>query len=128
MIAPTPDVWHCWAMQKANDICAALSGAKFDQPFGPDTITYRLHGKLFALWRVGGPMGGDGITLKASDAEQAAFLMDIGVAKPAPYLKRGGWMLIPWENFQDDEDLKDRITTSYWVIRKSLTKKLQATL
>ncbi|MCF6443512.1 MmcQ/YjbR family DNA-binding protein [Nereida sp. MMG025] len=109
-------------MQTAHDICAAQPGATYDQPFGPETHTYKVGGKLFALWKT------DGISLKAADPEQAAFLIDIGVAKPAPYLKRGGWMWIAWDSFQDTDDLRARLTTSYATIRASLPKKVQASL
>ncbi len=32
-----------------HELCLSFPGASFDHPFGPDTIVYRVAGKLFAL-------------------------------------------------------------------------------
>jgi predicted DNA-binding protein (MmcQ/YjbR family) len=108
-----------------TDFCTALPGAELTHPFGPQTDTWKVGGKIFAL--VSG--SGEGVVLKCGDAEQAAFLIDIGVARPAPYLKRGGWVLIPWEILEagavDAADMDHRLRQSYDTVVAGLPKRLR---
>ena len=99
--------------------CATLPGAKPDRPFGPDTQTWKVGGKMFALYRE----VGEGISLKCDSPQTAALLIELGRAKSAPYLKRGGWVLVPWS--MDSSELRERLATSYRIVRQSLPKAVQ---
>lgn len=104
-------------------ICAAFPGAVLEHSFGPDHDVWKVGGKMFAM--VGAQ--NVGVTLKCTDAETAAFLIDLNIARPAPYLKRGGWVLLPWGAIEQD-DLEMRLRLSYQTVRSNLTKTVQATL
>lgn len=106
----------------ANQICATHKGAVLDHPFGEDTDVWKVGDKMFALIGI----RNNGIILKCQDADSAAMLIDVGVAVPAPYLKRGGWVLLLWDKLQDEADLTHRISVSYDTVLGSLTKKAQA--
>ncbi|MEM1129692.1 MAG: MmcQ/YjbR family DNA-binding protein [Pseudomonadota bacterium] len=110
-----------------NKICAGFPGATLEHPFGPLPDTWKVGGKIFAL--IGGPEGG--ITLKCHDAETADFLIDIGVAQPAPYLKRGGWVLVTWDTLSDEvltcEDLASRLRQSYDKVLAGVPRRLRPT-
>ncbi|QPH55828.1 MmcQ/YjbR family DNA-binding protein [Pontivivens ytuae] len=67
------------------------------------------------------------VTLKCKDAETASFLIEIGAAEKAPHLPRGGWVAFSL-NDTDEDDLRERIETSYDVVRATLTKAQQADL
>jgi predicted DNA-binding protein (MmcQ/YjbR family) len=108
-----------------GEVCAALPGAVCDHPFGPDTDTWKVGGKIFALVAP----HGSGVVLKCADGAQAAFLIEIGVARPAPYLKRGGWVLIPWEVLDAEDmaprDLAERLAVSHRRVVAGLPKRLR---
>lgn len=108
-----------------NTVCAALPGAVLEHPFNPGTDTWKVGGKIFALITP----AGNGITLKCPDAETAAFLIEIGLAKTAPYLKRGGWVQILWSTLDDGrmeaDDLADRLRAAHATIVASLPKRLR---
>lgn len=105
--------------------CARLPGARLEHPFGPEVDVWKVGGKIFAL------SGDLGVSLKAADRDSAAFLIDIGVAVPAPYLKRGSWMMIPWASLEGGtiapEDLAARLEVSHATVCANLPKRLRPT-
>ena len=70
---------------------------------------------------------GEGVSFKCPDVGDAAMLIEIGRAKRAPYLTRGGWVFVRWGAMEDDE-LRDRLTMSYATVRRKLPKRTQAQL
>lgn len=106
-----------------NAHCAALPGAAWSEPFGPGVDVWKVGDKMFAL--MGTAEGG--VTLKCADAATAALLIEIGRAERAPYLTRGGWILIRFDTM-DDAEVVERLATSYRTVRAGLTKKRQAAL
>lgn len=106
----------------ANAICTALKGATLDFPFGPEPNVWKVGNKIFAITNAP-----NGISLKCADVPTADLLIDLGRAKKAPYLPRGGWVLIEW-NTMDASEVSERIETSYACVRASLTKKAQTEL
>lgn len=66
------------------------------------------------------------MNVKCPDVETARLLIDMGRAARAPYL-HASWVRIPF-GLVPDEELADRIRISYGLIRKGLTRKVQATL
>ena len=105
-----------------NAVCATLPGAERSDPWGGGHDAWKVGGKMFAV--VGA--AGDAVSVKTPSTEDAAMLIDLGRAERAPYLHRS-WVKIPWALAEEDE-LNDRIRTSYAVIRSGLAKKLQAIL
>ena len=67
------------------------------------------------------------VTLKCADEETARFLIEIGAAAKAPHLPRGGWIALRFSDVGDDE-MAERLETSYRTILASLPKKIQSTL
>ena len=106
-----------------NAHCAALPGAEKSDPWGDGHDCWKVGGKMFAVMGV----AKDGVTLKCPDTDVAAMLIDVGRAERAPYLPRGGWVLVRWGGMDADE-LSERLTTSYLTVRRSLTKRAQAAL
>ncbi|MFZ5962967.1 MmcQ/YjbR family DNA-binding protein [Thalassococcus sp. BH17M4-6] len=104
-----------------NDLCRALPGADWSEPFGPGHDVWKLGGKIFAA--IGSQ--GTGVSVKTPSVEDAQLLIDMGRATRAPYFHRS-WVHVPLN--ADADELQDRIAISYSLIRASLPKKLQATL
>lgn len=106
----------------ANAICAAFIGATLEFPFGVEPNVWKVGNKIFAITNAP-----NGVSLKCSDAPTADLLIDMGRAKKAPYLPRGGWVLIEWNTMESDE-VAERLATSYNTVRAGLTKKQQAAI
>ena len=106
-----------------NAHCAALPGAELSDPWGGGHDCWKVGGKMFA---VTGAMDDHGVSVKCADTDTAELLIEMGRAFRAPYLHRS-WVRLPWGLVADDE-LRDRLTTSYRIIRAGLPKKLQAAL
>lgn len=105
-----------------NAICAALPGAEVSDPFGGGHDVWKVGGKIFAIV---GAMD-QGVSVKTPDIETAAFLIEMGRGRRAPYLHRS-WVMVPWGVAQADE-LRDRLEGSYALIRGKLPRKVQAAL
>ena len=105
-----------------DTLCATLPGAHWAGHEDGSHDCWKVCGKMFAT--IG--MRNDGVSVKTASVEDAAFLIEIGRAIKAPY-HHGSWVRVPWGHVPDDE-LRDRLMTSYRLIRGSLTKKEQATL
>jgi predicted DNA-binding protein (MmcQ/YjbR family) len=69
---------------------------------------------------------GDGVSVKTDHVETARLLIEAGRAIRAPYL-HASWARIPSGLVPDDE-VRERIATSYGLIRAGLPKKVQAAL
>lgn len=105
-----------------NAHCSTLPGAKVSDPWGGGHDTWKIGGKLFAVI---GSMDG-GVSVKCADIETAQLLIEMGRAERAPYFHRS-WVFLRWGRVSDDE-MRERLGTSYAIIRASLPKKVQAGL
>lgn len=105
-----------------NAVCASFPGAEVSQPFSPDQDCWKVGGKIFAII---GQMG-DGVSVKTDHAETARLLIETGRAIRAPYL-HASWARILFGQVPQDE-LRERISTSYALIRAGLPRKVQAAL
>ena len=104
--------------EELDAICLAKPGTeKVIQWMG--SHVYKVGGKVFAIFA---PERGR-LTLKCASVEQAAMLIEVGVASVAPHLPRGGWAA--FKDLEGDE-LCERVQVSYRMMRASLTKKVQA--
>ncbi|MEM8658306.1 MAG: MmcQ/YjbR family DNA-binding protein [Pseudomonadota bacterium] len=105
-----------------NTHCLSLPGTHLVIQWKGSRV-YKVGEKLFAI------LGGEGsrVTLKCADPETAAFLIEIGAAAPAPHLKRGGWISLSVADV-GDEEMAERLTTSYTTVRESLPKRVREAL
>ena len=112
-----------------NAICKALPGAEVSDPWGGGHDAWKVGGKMFA--NVGSM--GVGVSVKTEDIETAAMLIELGRAVKAPYFHRS-WVQLPFDRMGDGpedigvEELRDRLLTSYGLVRGKLPKKVQAAL
>ena len=106
-----------------NAHAATLPGSTHSDPWGGGHDAWKVGGKLFA---VVGVSEENGLSVKCADIETAQLLIEVGRALPAPYFHKS-WVRIPW-GLVDEAELRERITTSYALIRATLPKKVQAIL
>jgi len=104
-----------------NSICAGLPGAEVSDPWGGGHDAWKIGGKMFASV---GTMD-TGVSVKTPDIETAQMLIETGVGEKAKYFHRS-WVHLPWGTPEDE--MRYRIEASYGIVRKGLTKKMQASL
>ena len=66
-----------------------------------------------------------GVSVKTPDIETAQMLIETDVGEKAKYFHRS-WVHLPWGTPEDE--MRYRIEASYGIVRKGLTKKMQASL
>lgn len=103
-----------------DDICATMPGAKASDP-ETELDSWKVGGKMFACFgdRI------DGVCTKTDSVETAQMLIDAGAATKAPYFHKS-WVLVAMDS--DADELRHRLQTSYDIVVKGLSKKMQATL
>lgn len=73
--------------------CAALPGAEATSPFGPDTVVYKVAGKMYALVSLDSPR----LNLKC-DPERAVELRERHPAvEPGWHMSKRHWNSVYWE-------------------------------
>jgi len=104
-----------------NSICRTFPGAEVSDPWGGGHDAWKIGGKMFAC--IGSTI--PGVSVKTDSIETAQMLIDTEVGIKAPYFHRS-WILLPWGTAEDEA--RHRLTASYRIVRRSLTKKAQAQL
>lgn len=86
-----------------------------------DDVNFRVRGKIFAF-----PGSGGSLCVKADRGELPALLEDPRV-RPAPYLARGGWIVLDLDGAPVDwDEVTELIQTSYCLIApKKLAAQVQ---
>ncbi len=106
-----------------NAYAASLPGASVSDPWGGGHDTWKVGGKMFAGV---GARDDHGVDVKCPDPETAQMVIEMGHGLRAKYL-HASWVTVPFGLVGDDE-LRERILTSYQLIRAKLPRKVQAGL
>ncbi len=128
-LVQNPRRWQSACMTRliVNHFCATLPGAEVSDPWNTE-----IGGGGHDAWKVGGKMfacigaQGGGVSVKTPDVDTAHLLIEMGHATRAPYF-HASWVRVPW-GLVPDAELRERLEASYWLIRASLPKKVQAAL
>jgi predicted DNA-binding protein (MmcQ/YjbR family) len=93
-------------------------------PFGPETLVFKVAGKMFALTGLDSPEFT--VNLKCGP-EQAEELRDnYPEIKPGYHMSKKHWNTVNFEGNLADEMLKNLIDQSYGLVVKTLPKSKQA--
>jgi len=92
--------------------CRALEAAAREQPFGPDTVVWKVHNRMFAAYTD----AGEGLSVRTFNLRRALAVIQRSRAASEPYLTGGGWVLLPWET--PPEELRLRLIESYNLVRR----------
>jgi len=92
--------------------CTRLPGAERAQPFGPDTVVWRVNGHMFAAYTGNGL----GLSLRTGRAALNGHLRRGAAERERlPELPTGGgWSIVPWDTPPDE--LRLRIEESYRMV------------
>ena len=107
--------------------CLAKRGATEDLPFGPDTLVFKVLGKMFAL--TGTDPNSSTVNLKC-DPMHAVVLRDTypDDVKPGYHMNKKHWNTVTLKGAVSDDELREMIDESYRLVVSKLTKAEQLRL
>lgn len=109
-------------IEKFREYCLQLPGTEEDCPFGPDTLVFKIKGKMFALC---GISDFSSINLKC-DPEKAIELREkYDQIKPGYHMNKKHWNTIELEGLSHSF-IKEQIRNSYELVKSGLSRKEQA--
>lgn len=113
-------------IESFREFCLSMPHATEDFPFGPDTLVFKVGGKMFAL------TGLDSEEFKVNlkcEPEKAIELRDqYKEIIPGYHMNKKHWNTVSFQGSLGDDFLKELILHSYDLVYKSLTKKLRTEL
>ena len=110
-----------------RNYCMQLKGVEETLPFGPDTLVYKVMGKMFAL--TGLDSEEFQVNLKC-DPDRAVELRENypGVIIPGWHMNKKHWNTVFFEHGLGDELLRELLDHSYQLVVEGLPKKLRQEL
>ena len=108
-----------------RDYCLAKKGETEESPFGPDTLVYKVMGKMFAL---SGIDNFEFINLKCEPDKAIDLREQYHSVKPGYHMNKKLWNSVYIDGDVTDEFIYEMIDESYDLIVLGLTKKLKAEL
>lgn len=108
--------------QTLTDYLLRKKGATEEIPFGPETLVYKVSGKMFALVPAEGEPGPLTINLKCEPG-QALFLRDLYPAvRPGYYMNKTHWNTVTIDGSIPDSEILGMVDDSYDLVVKGLTR------
>jgi predicted DNA-binding protein (MmcQ/YjbR family) len=105
--------------------CLSKKGVTEEFPFGPETLVYKVMGKVFALTNID---GFSSINLKA-DPEHAVELREQYLSvMPGYHMNKKHWNTVLMDGSIADKLILTWIDDSYRLVASSLTKSLKSAL
>ena len=109
-----------------RDHCLALPGAEETLPFGPDTLVFKVGGKMFAL--MGLERLPPSVNLKC-DPERAVELREqYDAIAPGWHMNKVHWNTVGLQADVPDDVIRELADHSYALVRASLPKRIRAEL
>ena len=109
-------------IEQFRNYCIQKTGVTEELPFGPDTLVFKVMGKMFALCSI------DNFTsmnLKC-DPEKAIELRErYGAVKPGFHMNKKHWNTVDLNGDMHQEELLKLIDDSYDLVVSGLSKKLR---
>lgn len=113
-------------IEDVRDFCLSFKGVTEELPFGPDTLVFKVMGKMFLLL----PLDVENLVLSTKNTPEKN--VDLRARYPnivgAFHMNKVHWNNLYIDFSTKRELILELITESYELVKKGLTKKLQAEL
>lgn len=104
-------------IEKFRDLCLSFPDVTEELPFGPNTLVYKVKGKMFALTDLD---AFESINLKC-DPEQAIELRErYPAVLPGYHMNKAHWNTVRMDNSISDRVLEEWVRNSYALVRSKL--------
>lgn len=105
--------------------CLSKRGVEETLPFGPETLVYKVMGKMFALTGLDDP---DRCNLKCDPARALELRGEYTAVIPGYHMNKQHWNTVIYNQDVHDKLILELVDHSYELVVASLTKKLKQEL
>lgn len=106
-------------IESFRQYCLSFSDVTEEFPFGPETLVFKVKGKMFALTDVD---LFESINLKTDPDEAIELRERYPAVQPGYHMNKKHWNTIIMDNSIPDRVIKEWIDISYKLVRSSLPK------
>jgi predicted DNA-binding protein (MmcQ/YjbR family) len=103
------------------DHCMAKKGVEETFPFGPDTLVFKVMGKVFALISLSNP---NQVNLKCNPEKAIDYRANFMAVIPAFHMNKSHWNTIQFNEDVSDILILEMVNDSYNLVIAKLPKKL----
>ena len=107
------------------DHCMAKKGVEETFPFGPDTLVFKVMGKMFALISLSNP---NQVNLKCNPEKAIDYRANFMAVFPAFHMSKSHWNTVQFNEDVSDSLILEMVNDSYNLVIAKLTKKLKSEL
>lgn len=107
-------------IEEYREYCISKKGVTEECPFGPDTLVFKVMGKMFALTDIEHFAS---VNLKCDPEEAVALREKFNSILPGYHMNKKHWNTVLMDGSIPDKLLKKLIDHSYELVVNSLTKK-----
>ena len=107
------------AIESFRQFCLSFPDVSEEFPFGPETLVFKVKGKMFALTDLDLFVS---INLKCDPDEAIELRERYPAVQPGYHMNKKHWNTILMDNSIPDRNLKEWIENSYQLVRASLPK------
>jgi predicted DNA-binding protein (MmcQ/YjbR family) len=109
-----------------RDFCLGFNGAVEERPFGPETTTFKVAGKIFAISALERePLD---VSLKCEPALAEQLRTTYPAINPGYHLDKRHWNTVKLDGSLPDELIRDLVEDSYDLVMDKLPKRVQREL
>lgn len=106
-------------IEEFRNICLSLDDVTEEFPFGPNTLVYKVKGKMFALTDL---LMFESVNLKCDPEEAIELRERYPAVQPGFHMNKAHWNTILMDNTISNANLKKWIIDSYNLVRAKLPK------
>jgi predicted DNA-binding protein (MmcQ/YjbR family) len=106
-------------IESFRQFCLSFPDVSEEFPFGPETLVFKVKGKMFALTDLDLFVS---INLKCDPDEAIELRERYPAVQPGYHMNKKHWNTILMDNSIPDRNLKEWIENSYQLVRASLPK------
>jgi predicted DNA-binding protein (MmcQ/YjbR family) len=103
-----------------REYCISKKGVTEELPFGPETLVFKVMGKIFALTSLD---TFESVNLKCDPEEAVKLREQYDAIIPGYHMNKKHWNTVLMDDSVSDKLLKQLIDHSYELVANSLTKK-----
>jgi len=112
-------------IESYREYCLSKPGVTEELPFGPDTLVFKVMGKMFSAT---GIETFESINLKCDPEEAVRLREEYSAILPGYHMNKKHWNTVLMDGTLPVALVRKMIDDSYQLVVNSLTKKLQAEL
>ncbi|HRO39119.1 MAG TPA: MmcQ/YjbR family DNA-binding protein [Flavobacteriales bacterium] len=112
-------------IERLRQLCLRKPGATEETPFGPETLVFKVGGKIFALADID---LFNGVNLKCDPERAVELREEHGGITPGYHMNKRHWNTVSTDGSVKDVLIEELLAHSYALVVASLPKKVQASL